>query len=273
METLTALHDSAFSTWIRESESVWAFPTVLTVHTLGMMLLVGSAWVVDLRLLGVARTVPLGPLRPLFRIMWAAFWINFVTGVLLFIADPERKLFGLQFHPEVVHTEEGKKILHNFLFTICGCRGEWTMASFIEESARAIKQTVGSARVVLGLSGGVDSSAAALLAHKAIGDQLTCVFVDNGLLRSGEREQVEETFGKHFHMRVDYVDASARFLKALSGVSDPEQKRKIIGREFVAVFGEAPEPVRVSSGARQLAAASAMLWAGAIFTGRLLGYM
>ena len=97
MEYLTALHDSAFSTWIRESESVWAFPTVLTVHTLGMMLLVGCAWVVDLRLLGVARSIPIGPLRPLFRIMWAAFWINLATGVLLFIADPERKATSLLF--------------------------------------------------------------------------------------------------------------------------------------------------------------------------------
>src|SRR5919204_2287757 len=97
MEYLTALHDSAFSTWIRESESVWAFPTVLTIHTFGMMLLVGCAWIVDLRLLGVARTVPIGPLRPLFRIMWFAFWINLATGILLFIADPERKATSLLF--------------------------------------------------------------------------------------------------------------------------------------------------------------------------------
>ena len=152
------------------------------------------------------------------------------------IADPERKLFGLQFHPEVVHTEEGKKILRNFLFTICGCRGEWTMASFIEETTRTIKRTVGSAGVVLGLSGGVDSSVAAVLLHRAIGEQLTCVFVDNGLLRSGERTQAEETFGKHFHMNVRIVDAADRFLKRLVGITDPEQKRKLIGEEFVRVF-------------------------------------
>ena len=152
------------------------------------------------------------------------------------IADTRRKLYGLQFHPEVVHTEEGKKILRNFLFAICGCRGEWTMASFVDETTKHIQHQVGKARVVLGLSGGVDSSVAALLAHKAIGEQLTCIFVDNGLLRSGEREQVEEIFGKHFHMKIDYVDASARFLSALAGAEDPEQKRKIIGREFVAVF-------------------------------------
>ena len=156
METLTALHDSALSTWIRESESVWAFPTVLTVHTLGMMLLVGCAWVVDLRLLGVARTVPLGPLRPLFRIMWAAFWINFVTGVLLFIADPERKSTSLLFWSKM------------FLIII---------------------------------------------------------------------------------------------------------NLPLIIRIEKAIFRDSPDPVTVSSAARRLAAVSAMLWAGTIFTGRLLGYM
>ena len=152
------------------------------------------------------------------------------------IEDPQRKLYGLQFHPEVVHTEEGGKILRNFLFNICGCAGEWTMASFIEEATARIREQVGKAGVVLGLSGGVDSSVAAVLIHREIGDQLTCIFVDNGLLRSGERRQVEETFGEHFRMRVDYVDAAERFLIALAGVTDPEQKRKIIGREFVAVF-------------------------------------
>jgi GMP synthase (glutamine-hydrolysing) len=152
------------------------------------------------------------------------------------IADPARKLYGLQFHPEVAHTEEGQKILRNFLFEICGCRGEWTMQSFVEEQVAQIRQMVGTAHVVLGLSGGVDSSVAALLVHQAIGKQLTCIFVDNGLLRQGEREQVEETFGRHFHIAVDYVDASARFLTALAGIAEPEHKRKIIGREFVAVF-------------------------------------
>ena len=156
METLTALHDSALSTWIRESETVWAFPTVLTVHTLGMMLLVGCAWVVDLRLLGVARTVPLGPLRPMFRIMWAAFWINFATGVLLFIADPERKATSWLFWSKIL-------------------------------------------LIVINLP--------------------------------------------------------------------------LVSRLEKAVFGDGAEPASVSGAARRLAAVSAMLWAGTIFTGRLLGYM
>lgn len=156
MMYLTALHDSAFSTWLREAETVWAFPTVLTVHTFGMMLLVGSAWVMDLRLLGVARTIPIGPLRPLFRLMWFAFWINLATGVLLFIADPERKATSLLF---------------------------WT--------------------------------------------KMALVIVNLPLITRLER----------------------------------------------AVYGNTPEPTFVSGGARQLAAVSAVLWAGAIFTGRLLGYM
>lgn len=152
------------------------------------------------------------------------------------IGDPARKLYGLQFHPEVVHTEEGQRILRNFLFRVCGCRGEWTMASFIEESTAQIRAQVGTARVVLGLSGGVDSSVAAVLIHRAVDDQLTCVFVDNGLLRAGEREQVEDTFGRHFHMDLRVIDARARFLDRLRGVTDPEQKRKLIGEEFVRVF-------------------------------------
>ena len=152
------------------------------------------------------------------------------------IADPTRHLYGLQFHPEVVHTEEGHQILRNFLFAICGCRGEWTMESFVTEAIERITQQVGTAQVVLGLSGGVDSSVTAVLLHRAIGDQLACIFVDNGLLRSGERAQVEATFGKHFPIRLRVVDAVDRFLHRLAGVTDPEQKRKIIGEEFVRVF-------------------------------------
>jgi GMP synthase (glutamine-hydrolysing) len=152
------------------------------------------------------------------------------------MSDPSRRLYGLQFHPEVVHTQEGLRILKNFLFGICGCHGEWTMRSFVKEAAARIKSQVGDARVVLGLSGGVDSSVAALLLHRALGKQLTCLFVDNGLLRSGERQQIEETFGRHFHMRIRYVDAASRFLAALRVVTDPEQKRRIIGREFIRVF-------------------------------------
>ena len=152
------------------------------------------------------------------------------------IADPERRLYGLQFHPEVVHTEEGRKILHNFLFRICGCRGEWTMASFIQETVERITQQVGDAHVVLGLSGGVDSSVAALLIYQAVGEQLTCIFVDNGLLRSGERAQVEDLFGRHFRMDLHVIDAGERFLARLAGIADPEEKRKIIGDQFIREF-------------------------------------
>lgn len=158
--------------------------------------------------------------------------------------DPRRRLYGLQFHPEVVHTEEGTRILKNFLFRICGCHGEWTMRSFVKEAASRIRTQVGASRVVLGLSGGVDSSVAAMLLHRALGKQLTCIFVDNGLLRSGEGGQIKQTFGRHFHMNVRYVDASQRFLAALKGVTDPEQKRKIIGREFVRVFEAEAHKIR-----------------------------
>ena len=160
------------------------------------------------------------------------------------IADPKRKLYGLQFHPEVAHTEEGNKILKNFLFTVCKCRGEWNMASFIEETVQRIRAQVGKDHVVLGLSGGVDSSVAAVLIHKAIGDQLTCIFVDNGLLRAKEREQIEEVFGRHLRIKIDYVDARKRFLKELKGVTDPEKKRKIIGKEFIKVFEDETKKLR-----------------------------
>jgi len=166
------------------------------------------------------------------------------------IVDSRRRLYGLQFHPEVVHTEEGTRILRNFLFRICGCRGEWTMRSFVNEVSSRIQARVGDGRVILGLSGGVDSSVAALLLHRALGQRLTCIFVDNGLLRSGERGQIRETFSRHFHMRVRYVDARQRFVDALRGVADPERKRKIIGREFIRVFEAEAKRIR---GARFLA--------------------
>ncbi|MBI3319776.1 MAG: glutamine-hydrolyzing GMP synthase, partial [Candidatus Omnitrophica bacterium] len=152
------------------------------------------------------------------------------------MTDSQRRLYGLQFHPEVVHTEEGTRILRNFLFRVCRCRGGWTMRSFVNEAVQRIRGQVGRDRVVLGLSGGVDSSVAAALLHRALGRQLACIFVDNGLLRSSERMQIEETFSHHLHMKIRYVDASRRFLTALRGVTDPEQKRKLIGREFVRVF-------------------------------------
>jgi GMP synthase (glutamine-hydrolysing) len=155
--------------------------------------------------------------------------------------DPDRKLYALQFHPEVAHTPRGKEIIQNFVFHICGCSMDWTMGSFIEEACERVRRQVGDQKVVLGLSGGVDSSVVAALLHKAIGDQLTCIFVNNGLLRSREEEMVQRVFEENFHIRLKYVDAADRFLKLLQGITDPEEKRKIIGREFVKVFEHATE--------------------------------
>ena len=157
------------------------------------------------------------------------------------VEDPARKLYGLQFHPEVAHTPRGKEILQNFVYHICHCTMDWTMGSFIEEASERVRNQVGEAKVVLGLSGGVDSSVTAALLHKAIGDQLTCIFVNNGLLRSREEEMVQRVFGENFHIRLKYVDASERFLFKLRGITDPEQKRKIIGNEFIEVFQHATE--------------------------------
>lgn len=157
------------------------------------------------------------------------------------IEDRRRNLYGLQFHPEVAHTPRGREILQNFVYHICHCAMDWTMGSFIEEACRRVRQQVGREKVVLGLSGGVDSSVTAALLHKAIGDQLTCIFVNNGLLRAREEEVVQRVFGENFHIRLKYVDAGERFLKALKGVVDPEQKRKIIGNQFIAVFQQATE--------------------------------
>ncbi len=157
------------------------------------------------------------------------------------VEDPERKLYGLQFHPEVGHTPRGKEILQNFVYHICHCTMDWTMGSFIEEACARVREQVGDQKVVLGLSGGVDSSVTAALLHKAIGDQLTCIFVNNGLLRSREEEIVQRVFGENFHVRLKYADASKRFLTVLKGVTDPETKRKIIGSEFIKVFQHATE--------------------------------
>jgi GMP synthase (glutamine-hydrolysing) len=147
-------------------------------------------------------------------------------------------MVGLQFHPEVTHTPQGKEIIRNFLFRICACEPGWTPGSMIEESIAQIRERVGSERVICGLSGGVDSAVAALLVHRAVGDQLTCVFVDTGLLRAGEREQVIATFSSHLHIPLIVVDARQRFLARLAGVIDPERKRSIIGEEFIRVFEE-----------------------------------
>ncbi len=154
------------------------------------------------------------------------------------IRGKDGRIFGLQFHPEVHHTPRGKEIIRNFLYEVCRVRGLWEMGSFIEKTVEEIRERVGDGRAVSALSGGVDSAVASLLVHRAIGDRLTCIFVDNGLLRKGERERVEETFRKHFHMRLITVDARERFLERLRGVEDPEEKRRIIGREFIRVFEE-----------------------------------
>jgi GMP synthase (glutamine-hydrolysing) len=157
------------------------------------------------------------------------------------VEDPRRKLYGLQFHPEVAHTPRGREILQNFLFHICHCAMDWTMGSFIEEACARVRKQVGDQKVVLGLSGGVDSSVTAALLHKAIGNQLTCIFVNNGLLRAREEEVVQRVFGENFHVRLKYVDASDRFLALLKGVTNPETKRKLIGNEFIKVFQHATE--------------------------------
>jgi GMP synthase (glutamine-hydrolysing) len=160
------------------------------------------------------------------------------------MAEKTKKLYALQFHPEVVHTDRGKEILRNFVFGICGCRPEWTMKSFIAAAKKEIREKVGRERVVCGISGGVDSAVTAVLVHEAIGDALTCIFVDNGVLREGEAKKVEDTLRKNFHMKIRCVDASERFLKRLKGVKEPERKRKIIGNEFIRVFEQEAMKIR-----------------------------
>ena len=152
------------------------------------------------------------------------------------MADESRRFYGVQFHPEVTHTLKGRALIARFVHDVCGCGRDWNMPDYIAEAVEKIRSQVGQDEVILGLSGGVDSSVAAALIHRAIGDQLTCVFVDNGLLRLNEAEQVMETFARNLGVRVIHVDAADQFMNHLAGVSDPEQKRKIIGREFVEVF-------------------------------------
>ncbi len=158
--------------------------------------------------------------------------------------DLERRLFGVQFHPEVIHTPHGKEILKNFLYNAADLLPAWTMVSIIEEAVEEIRKTVGDNKIICGLSGGVDSATAAVLVHKAVGDQLTCVFVDHGLLRKGEGEQVEDTFRRHFHVNLIHVKAQERFLTRLEGVTDPEVKRKTIGEEFIRVFEEVAKELK-----------------------------
>lgn len=160
----------------------------------------------------------------------------------------DRRLAGVQFHPEVLHSEHGQRVLEHFLFDIAGCEPSWTMANVIDEQVARIREQVGSGRVICGLSGGVDSAVAAALVHRAVGDQLTCVFVDHGLLRKGEAEQVERDYVAATGIRLVVVDARQRFLDALAGVSDPETKRKIIGREFIRVFEAAERDLIAEAG-------------------------
>ena len=152
------------------------------------------------------------------------------------IENPHRKFFGIQFHPEVAHSPRGKEVLANFVHTVCGCGKGWTMRNYVEQAVEEIRAQVGTERVILGLSGGVDSSVAAALIHKAVGDQLTCIFVNNGLLRAREAEVVQEVFGRNFKVKLQYEDATPLFLRKLKGVTDPEKKRKVIGKAFIDVF-------------------------------------
>jgi GMP synthase (glutamine-hydrolysing) len=162
--------------------------------------------------------------------------------------DPERGIFGVQFHPEVAHTEHGRDLLERFLYDICHCPPSWTHTSIIESQVAAVRAQVGSSPVLCALSGGVDSAVAAALVHKAIGEQLTCVYVDTGLMRANESEQVEETFRRQFHIDLVHVKAADRFFEALAGVTDPETKRKIIGELFIRIFEEVARDLVVEKG-------------------------
>jgi GMP synthase (glutamine-hydrolysing) len=158
--------------------------------------------------------------------------------------NAERNIYNVQFHPEVTHSVDGHQMLKNFVYDICKCEENWSMGNYIEQTVKEIKETVGDKKVILALSGGVDSSVAAVLIHKAIGDQLSCFFVDTGLMRKNEAEKVMKTYGEHYHMNIECVEAEDRFLNKLKGVSDPETKRKIIGHEFIAIFDEQKQKMK-----------------------------
>jgi len=177
-------------------------------------------------------------------------WAYSEEGVLAAMGDPARRLLGVQFHPEVQHTRQGRELLQRFVFDLCGCHGDWTPEAIIEAQVDHIRAQVGDGRVICGLSGGVDSAVTAALVHRAVGDQLTCIFVDTGLLRRDEVAQVEATFAQALGMRLRTVRAAERFFQALAGVTDPEAKRRIIGEQFIRVFEEA---ARQEAGARFLA--------------------
>lgn len=166
------------------------------------------------------------------------------------IRDAKKRIFGVQFHPEVVHTPDGKKILGNFLFNVCGLKPDWTPATFVEQAIEVIRSKVGNARVLCALSGGVDSSVTAVLIHKAIGDRLHCIHINNGLMRKGESEAVVETFRKTFNIALTYVDATDEFLSGLRGTTDPEEKRKIIGKTFIDVFERHAKRIEEESNAK-----------------------
>lgn len=159
------------------------------------------------------------------------------------MANDAKKLYGVQFHPEVVHTPEGTTILQNFLYKICGCKGDWIMSNFAEETIKALKEKIGNKKVLCALSGGVDSSVAATMVHQAVGDQLTCIFVDHGLMRKNEGDEIEDIFTNKFKLNLIRVNAQERFLNQLKGISDPETKRKVIGEEFIRVFEEEAQKI------------------------------
>ncbi len=194
---------------------------------------------------GLFKDVPLGQIvwmshQDAVKTVPEGFGVSAHTGgsPVAAMENPEKKFYGVQFHPEVMHTVYGMDILKNFLYDACECVPNWTMVSIIEDAVAKIRQQVGDNKVICGLSGGVDSSVAAILVHKAVGDNLTCIFVDHGLLRKGEAEKVEEAFRRHFRINLIHVKAQDRFLEKLAGVTDPERKRKIIGEEFIRVFEE-----------------------------------